>query len=209
MTLYDILGVSKEATDEELKRAYRALSKEHHPDVNEGQDERFKEIQFAYEIISDPDKRAEYDRTGRTGQDVFQEQVIMKAAEMMREMLFQTHYKTDLENFLSASIQSIARKRQQAEQLFKRDRDILDQIQRLCIKRATIDVLDGVLAQKRATVDSAEQMMLAEIKIFDAAVLLLREYAFEKVDGEAATENMSQVFQQFMINMSQSTSGTI
>lgn len=63
---YKILGVSKNATDEELKRAYRNLARKHHPDVDRSPqaESRFKEINEAYQILSDPQKRQTYDSFG-------------------------------------------------------------------------------------------------------------------------------------------------
>ncbi len=65
---YSILGVPRNATDEQLKKAYRRMAMEYHPDRNgsPGADERFKEINEAYEVLSDANKRAYYDRTGRS-----------------------------------------------------------------------------------------------------------------------------------------------
>ena len=63
-SLYEALGVSKTATPEEIKKAYRKLVREVHPDRNPGSEERFKEVQSAYDVLSDPEKRKQYDTVG-------------------------------------------------------------------------------------------------------------------------------------------------
>jgi len=65
-SLYESLGVSKNATQDEIKKAYRKLVREVHPDKNTGDEERFKEVQGAYDVLSDPEKRKQYDRGGST-----------------------------------------------------------------------------------------------------------------------------------------------
>jgi molecular chaperone DnaJ len=66
---YDLLGVPREASEAEIKKAYRRLAMEFHPDKNRAADaeEKFKEITEAYEVLKDPDKRARYDRYGKAG----------------------------------------------------------------------------------------------------------------------------------------------
>ncbi|MEG1639733.1 MAG: molecular chaperone DnaJ [Ruthenibacterium sp.] len=69
---YEVLGIAKTATDDEIKSAYRKLAKKYHPDLNpdnKGAEDKFKEVGEAYEVLSDKDKKARYDQFGHAGVD--------------------------------------------------------------------------------------------------------------------------------------------
>ena len=69
---YEVLGLQKGCSDDDIKKAYRRLAKQYHPDLNPGDKQaetKFKEVGEAYEILSDPDKRARYDQYGHAGVD--------------------------------------------------------------------------------------------------------------------------------------------
>lgn len=68
---YDVLGVGKDASEADIKKAYRQLSKKYHPDINKAPDAeaKFKEVNEAYETLSDPQKKASYDQYGKAGMD--------------------------------------------------------------------------------------------------------------------------------------------
>ena len=69
---YEVLGISKGASEEEIKKAYKKLARKYHPDMNPGDkeaEEKFKEINEANEVLSDPEKKARYDQFGFAGVD--------------------------------------------------------------------------------------------------------------------------------------------
>ncbi len=69
---YEVLGINKGASDDEIKKAFRQSAKKYHPDLHPGDkecEEKFKEVNEAYEVLSDKDKRARYDQFGHAGVD--------------------------------------------------------------------------------------------------------------------------------------------
>ena len=69
---YEVLGLDRSATDDQIKKAYRQQAKKYHPDLNpgdKGAEEKFKEVNEAYEVLSDSDKKSKYDQFGHAGVD--------------------------------------------------------------------------------------------------------------------------------------------
>ena len=66
MDYYNVLGVDRNASEEQLKKAYKKASMQHHPDRNGGNEEKFKQINEAYSALKDPEKRQMYDQYGTT-----------------------------------------------------------------------------------------------------------------------------------------------
>lgn len=94
---YAILGVSKTATAEEIKRAYRKLARQHHPDLNPGNqaaEEKFKEINEAQEVLSDPEKRSKYDQYGQYWQQAAQRGPTASRAALIPQALILTNMAT-------------------------------------------------------------------------------------------------------------------
>lgn len=67
---YEVLGISQDASKQDIKKAYRKLARQYHPDVSEEENaqEKFKEVKEAYETLSDDQKRSQYDQFGHDGQ---------------------------------------------------------------------------------------------------------------------------------------------
>lgn len=101
--LYEILGIGRDATKEEIKKAYRKLALKYHPDHNPGNqeaEEKFKEVNMAYEVLSDPDKKKEYDETGNCdGEDNVRKAAIDHLRSMMAQAVKQDNEMSRISSF--------------------------------------------------------------------------------------------------------------
>jgi molecular chaperone DnaJ len=116
---YEVLGVSRDASAEEIKRAYRRLAKKYHPDVSKdgGSAEKFKEIAEAYEVLSDPAKRAQYDRFGHVGPEQgfdFDFGDFRRAREAFEEFGFGTAWDDLFDLFFGEGVRTTTRPKRRA-----------------------------------------------------------------------------------------------
>ena len=101
--LYEILGIGRDATKEEIKKAYRKLALKYHPDHNPGNqeaEEKFKEVNMAYEVLSDPDKKKGYDETGNyDGEDNVRKAAIDQLRSMIAQAVKQDNEMSRISSF--------------------------------------------------------------------------------------------------------------
>jgi len=109
-SLYETLGVSENATPEEIKKAYRKLARKYHPDVNKSPEaqEKFKEINAAYEVLSDPEKKAKYDQFGDQmfGGQSFHDFASSQGAEVDLEEILRAMFGGGFSGFSSSGFSS-------------------------------------------------------------------------------------------------------
>ena len=104
MDLYDALDLSSDCSQEDIKKQYRKMAKKHHPDHG-GDEEKFKNIQLAYDTLSDPEKRKEYDETGRFNhQQDSRSVVITELANLLNHYLQNLDPEEDLIMTMKADI---------------------------------------------------------------------------------------------------------
>ena len=92
---YEVLGIGKNATDAEIKSAYRKLAKKYHPDLNPGDkdaEEKFKEVNEANDVLSDPNKRKRYDQFGFAGPRLLCILCSYSGSFLLQVLIFQIHY---------------------------------------------------------------------------------------------------------------------
>ena len=183
MNPYQILGVDTSATDDEIKRAYRALAKSNHPDLG-GDQARMAQIATAYAILSDPEKRKRFDETGQTEAPPPIEGAIRQQFCMICEKLF-----FEREGVLDRY--ALKNYRQQAESQYRNEKAKADQRRKLMeaakariAKSPEIDPLGGMIASGLADLDRADQKAAQQMEIINRAFAMFDEY--EITDPENA-----------------------
>lgn len=183
MSLYDDLGVSSDASFEEIRSAYRKRAMGCHPDLG-GDREEFQRIQDAHDVLSDADRRARYDQTGETaaGPDnrlseisavivsAF-DHVLAQAGAKFREHDLIVHTCNVLrgqKRGLRASLDKAAGEKAKLGEL----------IERLSFEGAGPDILTGTLRQRIAHHDNAIRLAEHNLEVIDEAIGYLRSYGF-------------------------------
>ena len=179
MTPYETLGLAPDATPEQIKKAHRRRASETHPDMG-GDREEFQRVQAAYELLSDPDRRARFDATGDDGRDdVPPAEVIAKRA--FTDSLTDEHRKASMD-YLQHAIAILRRKRSDTVKAVRDTEEDIAQLQHtrqhLVRTRGERPVLEEVLDALLAPRIAALPKLRTWLPRFEEAIEILKGYRF-------------------------------
>jgi curved DNA-binding protein CbpA len=184
MNPYETLDVPKDATDAEIKSAYKDLSKKHHPDKPGGSKERMSDINNAKQLLLDPAKRRRYDTTGEFGNNTEQNLVNSKMAELVGEFLSDPNaMEKDLIKFLKNKLWN-------AKKSFKQQtKDAEKELKSWAKKKSRVKgdgplrmIYDGTIEQAMNMLEHKKQVIASELELVGKIeeALTGHEFVFDK-----------------------------
>lgn len=177
--LYEILGIDKEASQDEIKKAYRDLAKRHHPDKNKGEHSlEFLEIQQAYEILFDPEERATYDEFGFSGRDEEMLKIQALLKRLLAEFIMGKCKPYLLANNIEREIEDKLRVLKQNKKLMEESIDALRaQKDGLKIKDdSKTDILGQTILQMMNEIEADRRINDSEVKFLEKVLRSVGNY---------------------------------
>lgn len=196
MNLYIILGVSKESTFEEIKKAYRELSKMYHPDVG-GDEAKFIEINFAYKILSNSSKRKQYDTDGYIEPDesMFRQQVVNKIAVIIDIWVKQVVEKGNnisIIRFFNAQIKNARTDMEgKLDQVKRSLRFMKTSSEQLVYKGDSDSLMHQIIQSKIASAKSIKRQLKDELRLVEGVTEELQKYIMDEPSEIENTVNMA------------------
>jgi len=191
VNLYDVLGVTKEATDDEIKQAYKALAQKHHPDKPNGDREKFENAKSAYEILSDKLRREQYDATGDVKTNYMDEETLrkMRCFTFLSGLLEQIVNKDDIDlakvniliimlNIVSSNKASNEKAVLRFTELSNRRKEVIKRLNR-SIESKEEDYFVSMLTRANEQQDLQVEKIKAGILDFDFMTDILNTYSYE------------------------------
>jgi len=181
--LYDILGIKKKASQEEIKQAYKKEIKKHHPDKGGDKDE-FIKVNKAYLVLSDYSRRKEYDKTGKTEIDNLDTMAINEIAKHFNEVLKSDKFENlDIIQFIVKYVQKDIKKHEEAVKGAKKTKEkILKYKKRVIkVKKKGNNLFTSVLKEKINRIDSDIRAIKQKIEVFKLVIKKLKDYKDTKI----------------------------
>lgn len=209
MNPYEELGVGPDATDKEIRDAFKRLAKEHHPDLNGGDDERFKPIKAAYDLLTDPKTKKDYDDFGIVPGDQasqLRKRAMAECTRLFGAVLEEADpdklHRVDLIGIMSAmamqELEGHERNVKDLDALAKRYRKALKVIQKRMKRKETMkrDIFAMSLEQNIAKVDGAKAQARMHVDLWKEVmdVLTDHEFDFEKESASSTAATHSGFF---------------
>lgn len=185
MNPYRVLEVNVEANAEQIKRAYRRLAQKYHPDKKDGDDVKFKEVQHAYEVLSDPARRKRYDETGDVGQgacsgEQSRQTIVMKELAQIFAQVG-NHVDGKYDNPIEMAIEGIKEAKKKLSKMLERHRKSAENL-RTMAKRTSAKgdnicavIFDGIAGQQEHEVADGEQ----QLQLFDEMLEILHKHTYK------------------------------
>lgn len=188
-SLYETLGVPEDATEDQIKEAYRKLAKKLHPDAPDGDAEAFKSLSHAVAILSDPDKRSQYDRTGSENTASPEERENAMALELLSKMFSHLFTMAEFDpathDPLIATKKLIKMDRAKAQEAENKITLVLNRM-RKTIKRLKRKGKDMKASKLACVLDALEKSTMHELegatraqRVCNKALLILKEHDYE------------------------------
>lgn len=197
MTLYNTLGVDKNASKEDIKKAYHNKAKKHHPDKKDGDTEKMAEITRAYSILSDEDKRNYYDTTGRESEDSFEQKFMSLVSQVFNHIMEQNDVDyTDLVSEFKEHILHLQKNCENNKTSLNKKLKKLENVKKR-IKSDKDNVIALFLDEQIQTCNNGLKSTENDIKFLDKAydVIATYNYNFDQNPGVSGTTfhfNMNQ-----------------
>ncbi len=176
MNLYDILGVNKNSSKKDIKKAYRKKAQETHPDKPEGSEEKFLPVKLAYEVLMDDERKENYDKTGKTEKEPSlkskAEQMIMGA---FQAIINQGEAPFNIIKQVTKAVKGNLHEVEKNKSKANRDLDKLKKL-RGRINTDRDNIFESLLDERENTISQAINAMEDQILVINEAIFILTNY---------------------------------
>ena len=186
MNLYKILEIDKTATPDEIRKAYKRMASKHHPDKENGDEERFKEVQSAYDVLSDPVKKGRYDEDGTVIEDDFKGAAIDEVIKLVSSEIDASD-DFDMRNIFRVVEDNLHKKTLNHEHSLEGAKIHLKKLKRLADKvirkSGGENMFSTIIENKISMTEKDIKFIGFSLTVFAEAANILSEYDYKQIAG--------------------------